>query len=234
MAKEAARWAICYINPSMLHLLSVDLRKQPKYRSVEAYIPTVDMLKKQLKGKDHFEKVPLLFNYGFFKVPKYFIPNPHFLDQMEEDIRCIFGWVKDPLLKYSSKPILKYGLTLHNPKNIALATAAEMRELKRAEKSQTIYTAKDLETLHPGKIIVLKKYPFENLPAEIVSIDIQRKEVKVKLCLDTTLTDKPIKVSFDNIFYSVYLNYLDLEMKEKSIEDVKQKRKKPTNDEDSQ
>lgn len=233
MAKEPSRWVICYINISLLHHLSMDLRKYPKYRVVEAYIPTVSILKKQLKGKSHYEKVPLMFNYGFFKVPKYFIPNPHFLYQMEKDVKCIFGWVKDPLLKYKKKPILEYGATLHNPENIAIASDDEMQELRNQERNQAIYSAQDIDTLYPGRLIILKKYPFENLPAEIVEIDRAKKEVKVKLQLDTSLSEKPIKVSFDNIFYSVYLNYLDLEMKERSIEDVKLRKHKPNQDEEA-
>lgn len=225
MAKSASKWVICYIDPKQLHLLTVDLRKYPKYKSVEYYIPTIDILKKRLKGKNHFEKVPLLFNYGFFKVPKYFIPNPHFLNQMKDDLRCLYGWVRDPAVKNRKEPTLIYGrLTLYNPSNVAIAKEKEIKILRQQEQLKSIYSEKDIDTLYVGKIIVLRKYPFENLTGQIKHIDHSKKEVQVKLLLDTIIADKPVKISFENIFYSAYQeNYLDLEMKEKSIEVIKSK-----------
>ena len=225
MAKSATKWVICYIDATKLHLLSVDLRKHEKYRRVEAYIPSVEILRKKLKGKNQFETVPLLFNYGFFKVPKYFIPNPHFLEQMESEIRCLYAWVKDPLSKSTKASLLHYAKgKLYNPMGVALATDKEINAVKEHEKQKAIYTEKDIDTLYEGKIIILQKYPFDNLPAEIMEIDRVKKEVKVKLLIDTFMAAKPIRVAFENIFYSVYQsNYLNLEMKEQSIEAINQK-----------
>lgn len=226
MARSPHKWVICYIDIKKMHLLSVDLRKQAKYESVRSYIPEVKVLKKKLKGKNHFDKLPLLFNYGFFKVPKYFIPNPYFLEQMKKDIRCIYGWVMDPLAKSNHQPVLEYGkYSLYNPMGVALATDEEMAKIKVAETTQSIYTAKDIDTLYIGKQIILKKYPFEGLPAEIYSIDKHKKEVMVKLMLDTPLSGKPIRVAFENIFWSVYQTYLNPEPKEESIEDLRMRYK---------
>lgn len=224
MAKSPHKWVICYIDIKKLHLLSVDLRKESKYESVSSYIPYIQILKKKLKGKNHFDKMPLLFNYGFFKVPKYFIPNPYFLEQMKKDIRCIYGWVMDPPAKAKDQPLLEYGkYSLYNPMGIALASDEEIMRIISAETTQSIYTEKDIDTLFIGKQIILKKYPFDGLPAEIDSIDKNKKEVMVKLLLDTPLSGKPIRVSFENIFWSVYQTYLDPEPKEESIEDIKMK-----------
>lgn len=226
MAKQPYKWVICYIDISKLHLLGMDLRKHDRYRSVQAYMPCIKILKKKLKGKEHFESVPLLFNYGFFKVPKYFIPNYHFLDQMVRDIRCLYAWVKDPA-RSKKDPLLSYGkLTLYNPSGVALATDREVLKIKKAEKNRSIYSSKDLDTLYEGKIIILKKYPFEDLPAEIVSIDRKKKKAYVRLLLETNITERAIEVSFENIFYTAYQdNYLNLEMKEQSIEEIRTKNK---------
>lgn len=222
MAKAPSKWVICYIDQDNLHLLSTDLRKQPKYQSVRAYIPCIQILKKKLKGKHHFDNVPLLFNYGFFEVPKYFIPNPYFLEQMKKDIRCIYGWVTDPLAKSKTQPLLDYAkYCLYNPMGVAVASDKEMRRVRKAEANKSIYTEKDVDTLYVGKQIILRKYPFADIPAEIVEIDKNKKEVKVKLLLDTPISSKPISVSFENIFWSVYQTYLDPKPKEESIEDIK-------------
>jgi len=224
MAKKSARWVIAHIDLSNLHYLNTDLRKYPKYRLLEVYIPVINILKKKLKGKNHFESVPLLFNYGFFKVPKYFIPNPHFLDEMRKDLRCLYSWVTDPITLTSKRSIDK-PIGLYNPRGIALATEREIKRLRIQEKAQSIYSAKDIDTLFEGKIIILKKYPFENLPATIESIDRDRKKVMVILNLDTPMAARPISVSFENIFYSAYQNYMDTEMKEASIEVIQKKYK---------
>lgn len=228
MAKSATKWVICYIDATKLHLLSVDLRKHEKYRKVESYIPSIDILKKKLKGKTQFETVPLLFNYGFFKVPKYFIPNPHFLEEMKKDIRCLYAWVQDPLAKSMIKPVLEYRPGyLYNPMGVALAKDHEIRNIKEHEKTKTIYTDKDIDTLYENKIIMLQKYPFDNLPAAIIKIEKEKKRVWVKLLIDTPLASKPIAVAFENIFYTVYQSsYLNLEMKEESVETMKNKFKK--------
>lgn len=224
MAKRPSRWAIAYIDSTNLHYLPSDLRKHPKYRMVEAYIPTISILKKKLKGKSHFEEVPLLFNYGFFCVPKYFIPNSYFLDEMKTDIRCIYAWVLDPVVlktKVSSDEIIG----LYNPKGVALAKDNEIENLRMQEKVQSIYSAKDIDTLFEGKVIVLKKYPFENLPATICKIDPIQKKVQVRLNLDTPMAEKPITVSFENIFYSAYETHKDFDMKEESIDAIRKKYK---------
>src|SRR5690606_18617887 len=105
------------------------------------------------KGKQHFQTIPLLFNYGFFKVPKYYIPNAHYLDRLKKDVKAIIGWVKDPGVTpergmFSSDK-------LYNPQGVAIVSKKEITRLKEAEKSQRFYTARDIETLYEGKIITL-------------------------------------------------------------------------------
>ena len=61
-------WAIAYINRDFIDRVEIDLGKYKKYEAVKAYIPTVRILRKKFKGKDIFEHVHLLFNYGFFQI----------------------------------------------------------------------------------------------------------------------------------------------------------------------
>jgi hypothetical protein len=222
MAKRPAKWIVCYIDSGKLHLLEKDLSQQPKYRSVKAYIPTVKVLKKKFKNKNHFEDVPLLFNYGFFEVPEYFIYNPWFLDTLKQDIRAIYGFVRDSSrINYDDGRILPYGkkLLAQNPSHVALASTQEIATIMAAENEGSMYSAKDIEKLRVGAVVTLHTYPFEGLQAKIVAIDPRKKEVEVTLLLQTHLSK--IRVSFDNVFYTIYKSeYMNTAMKEQSIEEI--------------
>lgn len=219
MAKRPAIWVICYVKVDRLHTLSRDLYRYSKYKTIEAFIPQVKVLKKQFKGKKHYEEVPLLLNYGFFRVPEYFIPNYWFLEDMRKEVECVYNWLRDPALASRKDKIHHYRFGIYNPSGIAIATEAEIEEIRSCQKDKSIYTAEDLKTLYPGKIITLHGYPFDDLEAEIIRIDEKRKEVEVRLLLHTSMSK--VKVSFDNIFYTIYQNnYLETAMKEQSIEEI--------------
>ena len=225
MAKDPSCWCICYIRVDRLHTLSYDLRKYEKYKTVKAFIPKIRILRKKFKGKNHYEEVPLLLNYGFFKVPKYFIPNPHFLDEMKKDIESIFSWLKNPSAPGKRDYLLHYRPgALYNPSKVAIALEHEIKNMEKSQINKSIYTKDDIKTLYKGKIITLHGYPFDDLDAEVLSIDEARKEVKVKLLLGDSLS-RAI-VSFDNIFYTVYNeNYLKPGMREESLDAMKLKAK---------
>lgn len=225
MAKLPLRWSIAHIDMSELHFLNSELRKHTAYEPIEAYIPTINILKKKLKGKNHFDQIPLLFNYGFFRVPKYFITNPHFMDMMKKDIKCIHSWMTDPIVVKTGRSIDSTPFYLSNPKGIALATDMEIARIKLQERRQSIYSAKDIDLLTVGMIITLKKYPFDGLSARITEIQRDKQKVLVEILLGTPMTDKPISVSFDNIFYSAYQDSADSEMREQSIESIQAKYK---------
>lgn len=208
MARRPSNWVVAYIDSKKLKLLERDLSKHPKYRLIKAYIPTIKVLKKQFKGEDHFDEIPLLFNYGFFEVPEYFIPNSHFLDMMFKDIECIYGWVKNPA-NFNKK----------NPNNIALASTEEIERVVNKHKSSSIHSADDIKSLQIGQLIILQGYPFEGLTAEVVAININKKEVEVRLLLQTHMN--VVKVSFDNVFYTIYKSqYMNTEMREKSLDEM--------------
>jgi len=227
MAKVPMVWVACYVNIDRLHTLSRDLHKYTKYKKVEAFIPKVKIIKKKFKGKNHYEEIPLMLNYGLFRVPRYFIPNPYFLVEMKKDIECIYNWLTDVTIP-KNEPVIHYGEILYNPMRVAVIKAHEIAPLAEAAKINSIYTAKDLDTLYPGKIITLRGYPFDNIEAEILKINPLKREVEVKLILFASI--KVVKVAFDNIFFTIYQSqYLDSAMKEQSIEDITKNQKSTDN-----
>lgn len=220
MANSNSVWVVAYINRDFITNVNEEL-EQYGYDNVEAYIPTVKMLRKQFKGKRLFEFVPLLFNYGFFRVPLVGACNHEYLIELRHRIGCIYAWVKDPAKDIAN---LQPRLSPTN-KNIsdavpkaAVATDEEVAQMVRSSNSMGIFTQEDLKRFKDGDYIKLEGYPFEGMPAEILSINYRKKEVRVRLMIDEL--SRNISVSFENVFYSIYKNYKE-EGKEDSIEELK-------------
>ena len=213
-------WLIAYINRSYISIANEELESY-EYDEIEAYIPTVRLLKKQFKGKQVFEFVPLLFNYGFFKMPYEKACNTEYISELRQRITCIYGWVKDPIKAMGKNPHLRVdneGLIKAIPK-AALATDEEVSRLIKASDSMSIYNTEDLDRIKAGDYIKLEGYPFDGMPAEILSINKKKREVVVKLLLDVMV--KKVTVSFDNVFYSVYKNFKE-EGRESSTDALKE------------
>lgn len=222
MAKKWSKfvWCIAYIESSYISKVEKDLSAFPEYIGITAYIPTVKILKKVFKGKNEFEEIPLLFNYGFFKIPVELACNQEFLSEMKSRISCLYGWVKDPVAVMRNKPKLKVGNDLAYY-NIPIATAEdqEVSNIIENQKNLSIYDKDDIKNRKPGDIITLRGYPFEDMDAEIVSINHNKGEVKVKLLLHEML--KEVMVSFDNVFYTIYRgDYDDSLGKNKSLDEI--------------
>jgi len=213
-------WLIAYVNRDYIDIAQEELTAYD-YHFIKAYIPTVKVLKKKFKGKNMFEFIPLLFNYGFFKVPYNHATNEDFLSVLRARITCIYGWVKDP-----TKDVLKNNPKLRMDNNglieampvTALATDKEIARLIKKSRAINVYSAEDLKAFSPGDYIKLKGYPFDNIPAEIIKINLRKREVKVKLLIDALV--KEATVSFENVFYTVYQS-LELDGKEKSLDEIK-------------
>lgn len=208
-------WLICYVNSEHIDKVEKVLLTKKKYGRVKHYIPMVKILSKQFKGKDIYSYVPLLFNYGFFKVPLELAKNKEFVSGMKSDIKGIYGWVKNEDKKSWDSPY--HGIS------IAIAKTDEIIQLLKSQANYSIYSASDLERVKEGDTINLKGYPFDNIDAEVQKIDFKKKEVKVKLCLEHGIC-KTVTVSFNNVFYSIYHGGYDIELfKEKSLDEIKER-----------
>lgn len=203
METTKTAWLIAYINRDHISIAQDELKKYG-HKDVEAYIPTVRILTKKFKGKNHFEFVPLLFNYGFFKVPLEKAKNPDYLMELRHHITCIYAWVKDPIniqknLRKDNKSS-SYALPA-----AAIATDKEVTRMIKASESMSIYCAEDLKRIKPGDHLKLEGYPFEGMPAEVISINHKKGDVKVRLDIENVVRE--VTVSFENVFYTVYKNY---------------------------
>ena len=244
MAEETNHvWAIAYIDRSLLKNVESDLVNYD-YTEIECYIPTVKILKKKFKGKAQFEFQPLLFNYGFFKIPYELACIPDYLMTLRYRIGCIYGWVKDPSTALTTIPHLREDNESSNQalseeefmndedlskmyKNLpqcALAKEKEIRVLKNAEDKMSIFCKEDIDRIKKGDYIILQTYPWEGIRAKILNISHKTKEVKVELDMDTAM--RKVTVSFDNVFYTVYKHHdVDKDPKEGYLEDIKNRSK---------
>lgn len=217
-------WLVAYIDAKCLKNLEKELKRYPEYKEVEAYIPTVKILKKTFKKENFFEEVPLLFNYGFFKVPRKYAVYKDYLDQMQKNISCLYGWVRDAANTINEKPTLRVdGKSVHDKRKVgkldnknktvqmieeqdkfAFATASS-KDIARLIKDSVGIGAHDkseIEMLAKGSMITLRGYPFEGFQAEVVEVEHKTKKVKVKIHIINEMRE--VKVSFDNVFFTIY------------------------------
>ena len=214
-------WVLAYINRDFINRAEIELERYG-HNDIEAYIPTVRLLKKKFKGKNVFEFVPLLFNYGFFKIPYHKAINPDFLMELRHHITCIYAWVKDPAKIHLQSTNLKSdnsNFTDAIP-HIATATDKEVTRMIKASESMSIYNADDLKRFQPGDHLQLEGYPFEGMPAEIIKINHKKKEVVVKLNIEAIVRE--VTVSFENVFYTVYKNFNE-QLREDSSDEMIEK-----------
>lgn len=210
MAKELVEtefiWCICYIDKDYLKHLTSDLSTSEDFKSIQIFIPTVTILNKNFKGKAHFTKVPALFNYGFVKIPMKLARSAGYMNKLKMGIGCIYAWVRDPSAVMSEHPILSVGNKETRIERCqypaAIAYDKEIERFAKSLESLSIYDSKDIESLKPGDVVTLHGSPFDDLEATVLKISRKRKEVLVSL--DIFQTVKQIKVSFDNVFYTIY------------------------------
>lgn len=200
-------YVVAYINRDFLGILKQQLKKHKEYKDVEPYIPTVRVLKKKFKGKEQFEEVPLLFQYGFFKVPRSLAIHYNFLDSLKENISCIYAWVKDPLKKVKPLVVSKeesIGKLNDTHVPIATATSKEIAALIRATINIGAHGPDDLSLLKRGDFIILKGYPYEGIEAEFLELNEKKGKVKVRIIMFSQ--NREVEVSYDNVFFTLYQN----------------------------
>ena len=66
------------------------------YHKIRAIVPTVKFIKRiSSRGSDIYQEEPILFNYGFMKLPTSIAFNRVLLNKMRKEIPGIKGWLKD-------------------------------------------------------------------------------------------------------------------------------------------
>lgn len=198
-------WCICYIDAAYIEKVVAELDKYPEYEEIEACIPTVKILKKTFKGKQEFEQIPLLFNYGFFKIPRKFAVHHKFLEDLKNNISCIYSWVKDPQKVMEIRPRLrldKKSVYLENEVPVATCTSEQVARLVKESFNYSAHSAEDLANIKPGSHIILRGYPFEGVNATILKVNDKKQEVEVEINIFDSV--RKVMVAYDNVFFTIY------------------------------
>ena len=206
--KKSTPYSYCifYIERKYSHRINQEL-KEKGYDQLKAIIPTVNVLKKTIKGKMVFEEVPVLFNYGFMRMPTEFAFSRPFLNKLKRNISGIRTWLKNTETMHQRKKKIR----IDNSEDfddfslVATCSRKDVRRFKRMAKENKKFSVDDLMNVSIGDYIVLKGYPYEGIDATVLEVDYINK--MVKMLLYPEMGRMKILLSFDNVIYSVYQNY---------------------------
>lgn len=217
-------WCIAFVDSEKISTVNDQIEKAKL--PIKALIPSVKVITKKFKGKIFFTEVPLLFNYGFFKIPVSYTHNKDRMESIKSAIPTIFSWM------YNHEKSEKQENGHYTPRIIVETTKfQEIIRLKRIGLLRSVYSSVDIDNLQKGSYIVLKGYPFDNIPAEVISINKKAEKVKVSLLVDMTNDGgygsiREVTVGFSNIFYTIYTEYQDPETRDRlSIESIMERSK---------
>ena len=171
---------------------------------MKAIVPTISVLKKSRKGKNEYEDVPLLFNYGFIKMKPEKAFDRYYLNKLKRDIPGILSFMKS--LDYRPK---RKRLRVDNAEDfddysmVATITKEEVKKYRRMSKENKIFSVNDITRVAIGDYVVLRGYPFEGIPAIILESNLNTRKMLVKLYpeMDGSLE---IEVPMENVLYSAY------------------------------
>lgn len=174
------------------------------YKHVKAIVPTISVLKKSRKGKNEYEDVPLLFNYGFIRMKSYEAFDRYYLNKIKRDIPGILSFMKS----LDHKPKRKR-LRIDNAEDfddysvVATISRDEVIRYKHMAKANKIYSVDDITRIGIGDYVILRGYPFEGIPAILLESNLNTKKMLVKLYPETD-GNLEIEVPMENVLYSAY------------------------------
>lgn len=199
-------YCIFYIERKYYQNINKEL-KEKGYKKVRAIIPTINVLKKTAKGKMIFEEVPILFNYGFMRMPTELAFSRPFLNKLKRSISGIRSWLRDTetMHKRKKKARIDNSEDFDDFSLVATCSRKEVRRFKRLAKENKRFSVEDLVKVNPGDYLVLRGYPYEGIDATVLEVDHLCKRVKVLIYPE--MGKMEVWLPFDNVIYSVYLNH---------------------------
>ena len=152
------------------------------FHRLKAIIPMVKILKKTIKGKMQFVEEPVLFNYGFIKMPSEFAYDK----KKRARIDNAEDWDDFSL--------------------VATCPRKDVRRFLKISRENQQYSLDDFVKVTPGTFVQLKGYPYEGMSAKVKKVDHNTRTIELDMVtlMGGSLT---LTLPFDNVIYSVYMNY---------------------------
>lgn len=178
------------------------------FHRLKAIIPMVKILKKTIKGKMQFVEEPVLFNYGFIKMPSEFAYDRQFLNKVKKAVPGIHHWLKDTRTLHPKKKRRR----IDNAEDwddfslVATCPRKDVRRFLKISRENQQYNLDDFVRVTPGTFVQLKGYPYEGMSAKVKKVDHNTRTIELDM---VTLMGGSLILTlpFDNVIYSVYRDY---------------------------
>lgn len=203
-------WMIIYIDRNKF--LASDVQVWEKQYGIKIVVPVVRVLKGKHRGRNNYEDVPYLFNFGFLKVNQYRRYDIDYLVKLKREIPMILGFLRDTTLPVSGF-------------NFAMVPTREVNRLLRDAEEASIYSDNQDQVIKVGDSIKLSGYPFEGLYGKVEKIN-KAKETML-ISVEVSESNPPLKltVPFFNIYYTMYhFDMNSTDYLENAYEEVGQKK----------
>lgn len=181
-------WMIIYIDRNKF--LDTDIEKVEKEYGIEIVVPVTRVLKGKHRGRDNYEDVPYLFNFGFLRVPKFRRYDIDYLVKLKREIPLLLGFLRDTTLPSQGF-------------NFAMISSREVNRIIRDAGQSSIYSEHQEENIKIGDSIKLSGYPFEGLYGVVEKINKEKQNMVISIEISNGVPLK-ITVPFFNIYYTMY------------------------------
>lgn len=170
--------------------LDTDIEKVEKEYGIEIVIPVTRVLKGKHRGRNNYEDVPYLFNFGFMRVPKFRRYDIDYLVKLKREIPLLLGFLRDTTLPSQGF-------------NYAMISSKEVNRIIRDAGQSSIYSEHQEENIKVGDSIKLSGYPFEGLYGVVEKINKEKQNMIIAVEISNGAPLK-ITVPFFNIYYTMY------------------------------
>jgi len=194
------------LNQKFYQNINHDL-KRFGFKYITAHIPVINVLSKTIKTQDVYESIPMLFIYGFLRIPVEFAFDRYVLEDIRRTIPGINAFLKTVQFLHNKKQKKRIDNSdIFDDYTIAnTVPRKEVKRLMKMAKNNEIFNLDDVTRIIKGDYLILRGYPFDGLEAIIQDIDIENQKVKVSILAGEGVINT--KVDFQNIIYSVYRSF---------------------------
>lgn len=199
-------YCIFYIERKFYRKINDEL-KAKGYKKIRAIVPEVKILKKAIRGKTYYEEVPVLFNYGFMRMPVELAFSRTFLIKLRRDISGIRTFLKSTCTMFPrrKKRRIDNAEDFDDFSMVAICSKQEVRRFRKIARANRKYSLEDIAKLNVGDYVTLNIYPYEGVDAVIKKVN--RKDKTVTLNLYPRMGNMEVTLPIDHVLYSIYHNY---------------------------
>lgn len=208
MKRTHYSYCVFYLDEKYYKDINKDL-KDNGYKHIRAIIPTVKYIDHQSsRGRYIDTEVPILFNYGFIKMPTNKVFDRQYMSKLRRSIPGIKGWLKNTETLHRSRG------RRHRVDNIdifddysqvAIVPRSEVRRFLAISRENSRLKFEDITTLHVGDFITLRHYPYIGVDAIVKDIDWENQKVKLLTYPQTYCIINWLPIEL--VIYSVYEDF---------------------------